>query len=95
MFIGAGVGGIWNTSAEEELFNKGYGRTEINAAALAYYRFERILEDIAPNAEKLFMKDTSSKELSKTRQGLADFFKPKGVVEMAYQADKLLPTPLQ
>jgi spectinomycin phosphotransferase len=95
MFIGASVGGIWNTPEEEALFYNGYGSTEINAAALAYYRFERILEDIAPNAEKLFMKDVINIDLSKMKQGLADFFKPKGVVEMAYQAEKLLPITLQ
>jgi spectinomycin phosphotransferase len=95
MFIGGGVGGIWNTSEEEALFYRGYGSTEMSAAALAYYRFERILEDIAPNAEKLFMQDASNIDLSKIRQGLADFFKPKGVVEMAYLAEKSLPITLQ
>ena len=42
MFIGDGVGGIWNSAPEEALFYQGYGQTEIHPAALAYYRFERI-----------------------------------------------------
>ena len=46
MFIGGGVGGIWNSTQEEALFYRGYGKTQINTVALAYYRFERIVEDI-------------------------------------------------
>lgn len=37
MFIGGGVADIWNNPREEEFFYKGYGKTEINRAILAYY----------------------------------------------------------
>ena len=41
MFIGGGVGGIWNNDQETSWFYQGYGQTEIDLAALSYYRYER------------------------------------------------------
>ena len=35
------------------MFYQGYGRAEIDGAALAYYRFERIVEDIAAVREQI------------------------------------------
>ena len=45
MFIGGGVGNVWNDPNEEIWFYKGYGQTEVNKNLLAYYRNERIIED--------------------------------------------------
>jgi spectinomycin phosphotransferase len=47
MFIGGGVGNVWNKPHEEVLFYKDYGKTDINKTMLTYYRHERIVEDIA------------------------------------------------
>ena len=55
MFIGGGVANVWNNPHEVELFYKGYGATEINTELLAYYRHERIVEDIAILGEELLM----------------------------------------
>ena len=55
MFIGGGVGNVWNKSLEEKLFYKGYGKTEINSTVLAYYRHERIVEDIAIYSRELLL----------------------------------------
>ena len=47
MFIGGGVANVWNNPHEEDCFYQGYGNSEINQVILAYYRHERIIEDIA------------------------------------------------
>lgn len=36
MFIGGGVGNVWNRSHEEELFYEGYGKVDVNPVLLAY-----------------------------------------------------------
>ena len=48
MFIGGGQGFAGLTPQEEEgLFYRGYGEAQIDPVAPAYYRYERIVEDIA------------------------------------------------
>ena len=57
MFIGGGVANVWNKPHEEKLFYKGYGKTEVNTTILAYYRHERIVEDIAVYGQELLLTD--------------------------------------
>jgi spectinomycin phosphotransferase len=53
MFIGGGVGGAWKKPNESTAFFRGYGHTAVNVEALAYYRCERILEDVASYSDQL------------------------------------------
>lgn len=47
MFVGFGIWDSCLTAAEEEsLFYQGYGQTKTNQDVIAYYRFERIIQDI-------------------------------------------------
>jgi len=58
MFVGAGIWDSGLTAAEEEsLFYQGYGQTKINQDAMAYYRFERIIQDIGDYCEYIFLSD--------------------------------------
>lgn len=84
MFIGGGVANVWNKPHEEELFYKGYGRSEINSTLLAYYRHERIVEDIAFYGHELLLKGRGG-EISKQ---FVDMFAPRGVVEIAFETDR-------
>ncbi len=47
MFIGGGIGGAWNDLRENGWFFTGYGSAEIDPFAIAFFRYERIVVDIA------------------------------------------------
>jgi spectinomycin phosphotransferase len=88
MFIGGGVGNVWNNSDEVTRFYKGYGQTYIHMPLLAYYRHERIVEDIAEYAQALLLK-TDGYNRPQMYQHFIDMFEPKGVVEIAFQTDDI------
>ena len=90
MFVGGGVGGVWNEVREEELFYEGYGETEIDSIALAYYRYERIIEDIAIYCEQILSTDDGGEDREQSFQYLASNFLPNNTIEIAYKSDKTL-----
>jgi len=88
MFIGGGVGGVWNSEREETLFYRGYGPVEVDRMALAYFRYERIVEDIAVYCEQLFLSDDSDQAREEGLRRLLGVFEPNAVVERAYASDR-------
>jgi spectinomycin phosphotransferase len=89
MFIGGGQGFRGHTPAEEQtLFYKGYGLCEINQFALAYYRYERIIDDIAAYCEELFSSVGSEEDRKQSFQYLRSNFLPQGTLDIAYTTDK-------
>lgn len=91
MFIGGGVGNIWNNAFEENLFYNGYGKTEIHSTALAYYRHERIVEDIAIYGRDLLLTTNGGESRSEMYRQFTAMFEPHGVVDIAFKTDKSYP----
>ncbi len=89
MFIGGGVANVWNNQHEEDFFYKGYGRTEINMPILAYYRHERIVEDIAEYAQGLLLTTVGEDRSEMYKQFIA-MFEPRGVVDIAFRTGENL-----
>lgn len=87
MFIGGGVANVWNNPHEEEFFYQGYGKTEINMPILAYYRHERIVEDIAVYAQELILTAATEDRSEMYKQFIA-MFEPRGVVDIAFRTAK-------
>lgn len=87
MFIGGGVANVWNKSHEEALFYKGYGKTEINTAILAYYRHERIVEDIALYGQDLLLTVAGDENRVEMYKHFIAMFEPNGVVDIAFKTD--------
>ena len=90
MFVGAGLDDVWPSVREEALFYQGYGATEIDPMALAYYRFERIVEDIAAYCEQLLLTDQGGDDREEGLRQLVNQFEPGNVVEVAFASDTLL-----
>ena len=85
MFVGCGLGGIVNSAEEEQaLFYRGYGETKINEAALAYYRFERIVEDIAVDAEFILATTGQGEDRQQALVNLCANYRAGGLIEAAF-----------
>lgn len=91
MFIGGGLGFIGREPEEEErLFYRGYGRVELDPVALAYYRFERIIQDIAVYCHGLSQDGVSDEDREQSLHYLRANFEPGGTIERAYAANAVL-----
>lgn len=88
MFIGGGVANVWNKPHEQELFYKGYGKTDVNRALLAYYRHERILEDIAIYGQQLLLSEAGGQDRVQWYNDFIAQFEPQGVVDIAFKTDE-------
>lgn len=88
MFIGGGVGNVWNKPYEAEQFYKGYGPVEVNQTILAYYRHERILEDISIYAQQLLLSPSDGQDRETLYKHFISQFEPRGVVEIAFETDR-------
>jgi spectinomycin phosphotransferase len=88
MFIGGGVANVWNKSHEEEFFYQGYGLTEINMSLLAYYRYERIVEDIAEFGRQLLLTSAGGQNRIESYKHFIAQFEPQGVVDIACKTDE-------
>ncbi|GIK57729.1 MAG: hypothetical protein BroJett015_33920 [Chloroflexota bacterium] len=84
MFAGAGLFGHGRSPAEEEtLFYQGYGVTEVNVTALAYYRRERIIEDIAIYCQQLLLSNDGGADRVQSLYYLKSNFLPGSTIELA------------
>ena len=84
MFIGGGVGNVWNEPQDISYFYEGYGKTNIDETILSYYRHERIVEDIALYGKDLLSQDQSDESRLEMFKHFKDMFDPHGVVEIAF-----------
>jgi len=91
MFIGGGQGFVGCTPQEEEgLFYQGYSQAQVDPVALAYYRFERIIQDIAVYCDELAHQSGSDEDRKQSLRYLKANFAPGGTVERAYVAGAIL-----
>jgi spectinomycin phosphotransferase len=84
MFIGAGLGGGSHTAEQEvQLFYKGYGAVQIDPVALAYYRCERIVQDVAAYCEQILLTTDNLLDRAEGLRQLQRQFEQDGVVPHA------------
>jgi spectinomycin phosphotransferase len=91
MYIGGGLMGNGHSPQEEEtLFYRAYGQTDIDPIALAYYRYERIVKDIAAYCEQLLLTAEGGKDREQSLHYLKSNFLPNSTIKIAYQSDKTM-----
>jgi spectinomycin phosphotransferase len=92
MFIGGGIDEIWKTEQDEAIFYEGYGKTEVNLAALAYYRYERIIEDLVAFCEQLLLTDEGGADREQGYRWFTGNFEPGQTIGIANRSDDFLKT---
>jgi spectinomycin phosphotransferase len=89
------IGGCysWRGSRETALFYHGYAsdpddeRTRVDRMALAYYRYERIIQDIAAFCEQLLSTDEGGEDREQAYQYFASIFLPNHEFELAVNTE--------
>jgi spectinomycin phosphotransferase len=73
---------------EEQRFFNGYGKSDINSVALAYYRYEWVAQEIGDYGERVFLNNDVGEETKKDAvKSFIELFQPDDVVESAYKSD--------
>ncbi|MBN1681855.1 MAG: aminoglycoside phosphotransferase family protein [Anaerolineae bacterium] len=84
------VGGFVTEERAEALFFQGYGKTDIDPLVMAYYRYERVMEDLSAFAEHVFFMDVSDEKKQDSINWFMVQFAPGGLVEAAHKLDHVL-----
>jgi spectinomycin phosphotransferase len=91
MCLGGGVSEVWSDAREEALFYAGYGPITLDPLALAYYRYERIVADLAAYGEQIFGAHGSLEDREHGLRQVMGQFLPRQVVEVAHRTFTRLP----
>lgn len=92
MFIGGGLFANMRPPEEEiRLFYQGYGQVNIHPLALAYYRYERIVQDIGEFCDEILMSSGDSADRANSLRLLKFQFQPGEVVDLAFHTEQALP----
>jgi spectinomycin phosphotransferase len=85
------IGGnhLWHAERQEALFYQGYGDTALHQAALAYYRYERVIQDIAAFGEQLLLSEAGGEDRLQGYQYFTSNFLPGHEIDLARWADPL------
>jgi spectinomycin phosphotransferase len=89
MFVGGGIDNIWQSERDESVFYEGYGNTKIDFPVMAYYRYERIIEDLVAYAEQLLLTDEGGADRAPAYERFKINFEPGSTIEIADKTDRL------
>jgi spectinomycin phosphotransferase len=88
MFIGGGIDEIWKTKREEAVFYEGYGKADINLPMLAYYRYERVIQDLAVIGGQLLLTDEGGADRERSLGWFTSNFEAGGTIKIAKKTER-------
>lgn len=87
MFVGGGVDTLWESERDEAAFFEGYGKVNIDFTVMAYYRYERVIEDLVAYAEQLLLTDEGGADREPGYRAFICNFEPGHTIEIAKKTD--------
>jgi spectinomycin phosphotransferase len=87
MAVGGGLLSELDSAQEEALFYAGYGETEIDREAVAYYRYERVVQDFAAFGEALLDSEAGGEDRAQSLKYFASNFEPGSALEAARRSE--------
>ena len=86
------IGGCstWSDPTEEAWFYQGYGETKINWVAMTYYRYERLIADLAVISQMIFSSNEGGADRETHLGFFTSIFLPGHELDLAAQADSRL-----
>jgi spectinomycin phosphotransferase len=92
IFVGGGIDNLWKSKQDESVFYEGYGTANIHFAVMAYYRYERVMEDLAAYGEQLLLTDEGGADREEAYERFTSNFEPGSTIEIAANTDRMLRT---
>jgi spectinomycin phosphotransferase len=89
MFVGGGIDTLWESERDESLFYEGYGNVILDLPVLAYYRYERVIEDLAAYGEQLLLTEEGGADREQAYRRFMVNFAPGQTIEIARKTDEL------
>jgi len=90
MFVGGGIDTLWESEREESVFYEGYGKVNIDFTVMAYYRYERIIEDLVAYGEQLLLTDEGGADRESAYRRFTGNFEPGQTIEIAEKTYELM-----
>jgi spectinomycin phosphotransferase len=81
------IGGAWGGPREAHLVAEAYGRDHLDQTALAYYRYRRIVEDIAVAGRQLLTTHDGGENRAQELHFLRETLRPGGALDTAIRLD--------
>lgn len=72
---------------ETTLFYQGYGPAQVDREALAYYHYERIVQDVAAYGEQLLLNEAGGEDREQSYRYFCSNFLPGREIDIARAAD--------
>ncbi len=88
--VGGSPSSGWDTADAQAAFYQGYGPTRVDRLALAYYRYERIVQDLAEFCKQLLLTDEGGDDREQGYQYFASNFLPGHEIDLAVKIDPIL-----
>jgi spectinomycin phosphotransferase len=83
MFIGGGIDELWKNEQQIQMFYQGYGNAQIDPTALAYYRYERVIEDLVVICDLLLPTEEGGEDRERSYGWFTGNFEPGQTIEIA------------